>query len=132
MITELRRNINDIGNQVENHLGEMILQGKCFYRKVVQKTPYPYMMFFFVTIPSSRDTGTVYEDAYLQLNIYDKFENMSVLEWLKEEFKKNIVKEAFSLTSHKIIAIIHQFDRDIIIEDSIQLISQYKIQLEKT
>lgn len=125
MITQLRRNIFDVCEAVTN------LSGKTFYKIAPQGTKLPYMIFFQITGNIDHDSVSEFEEIYLQFNFYDDMGHLTSLESIYEDFITKLTSGSFSLTNYNIISVRRQFYRDGEYDKVAQIISQYRITLEK-
>lgn len=125
MINVLRNKIYEVGSTVT------VLSNKFFYEEAPAGTENPYAVFNLVTNASARDSGSEFEESYVQINFYHN--TASAAETMYDDFKNKFVRSEFeNLTGYKLVLLHRQFDRGPKkINENWQLISQYKIELQK-
>lgn len=108
------------------------LTGGFWFVGADQNTKDNYSVFSFVTNTNTRDTATLFEKVYLQINVYSQ--DRETLETLVENMKAAFddTESSWSLASYNFIRIERNFVRGPVDLDYIfQTTIQYEIDLQK-
>lgn len=125
MITEVRTRIFTLANVITG------LVNKVFYIEAIQGTAFPYAVFSQVANPVSRDSASMFEEIYFQIDIFDQ--TASGVEGLTQLVKTKFddCESAFTLTNYICTRIEREFMRSAKVDNIFQTTLQYRLELTK-
>lgn len=128
MVTVLRNEIYRLGKTVSGLSATNI-----WYLEAPQNTALPYCVFTEFAHPYSFDSGSQYDEVYVQFAIYET--RVSNLETLTAALKAvfDFARSSFSVTGYNVITCVRMSDLPIQkFENVYSSIIQYKIEIQKS